>query len=100
MGAVVEPGVVLDRVVELAGVRLEDRAAPVQALARAYLRRVGGPIVAGRRDEDIEPEALLAEILGAYGLAANRTGPVAVRAFTPSRAEHGYETGGSVLETN
>src|SRR3954452_19242196 len=89
MGAMVEPGVVLDRVVELAG------DPPVQAFARAYLRRP-----AHHGEEDAAPEALLAEILGAYGLAANRSGPVAVRAFTPSRAEYGYDTGGSVVETN
>src|SRR4051812_31830759 len=89
MGAVVEPGVVLDRVVELAG------DPPVQAFARAYLRRP-----AHHGEEDAAPEALLAEILGAYGLAANRAGPVAVRAFTPSRTEYGYDTGGSVIETN
>src|SRR4051794_6988879 len=91
MGAVAEPGVVVDRVVELAA------DAPVQAFARAYLRR---PAAAHARDEEADPEALLAEVHGAYGLAANRAGPVAVRAFTPSRAEHGYDTGGSVVETN
>src|SRR3954464_12570334 len=91
MGAVAEPGVLVDRVVELAG------DAPVQAFARAYLRR---PAAAHARDEEADPEALLAEVDGAYGLAANRAGPVAVRAFTPSRAEHGYDTGGSVVETN
>src|SRR4051794_24639247 len=91
MGAVAEPGVVVDRVVELAA------DAPVQAFARAYLRR---PAAAHARDEEAHPEALLAEVLGAYGLAANRAGPVAVRALTPSRAEYGYETGGSVIETN
>src|SRR4051794_35599239 len=90
MGAVVEPGVVLDRVVELAG------DPPVQAFARAYLRRPA----AGARDDEADPEALLAEVLGAYGMAANRRSPVAVRAFTPSRTERGYDTGGSVLETN
>src|SRR3954454_16929071 len=90
MGAVVETGVVLDRVVELAG------HSPVQAFARAYLRRPA----AGARDDEADPEALLAEVLGAYGMAANRSGPVAVRAFTPSRTDHGYDTGGSVLETN
>src|SRR3954451_10691127 len=89
MGAVVEPGVVLDRVVELAG------DPPVQAFARAYLRR---PPSGG--DDDGDAHALLAEGLGASGRAATRSGPVAVRAFTPSRAEHGYETGGSVVETN
>src|SRR3954447_23591017 len=91
MGAVARAGVVVARVVELAA------DAPVQSFARAYLRR---PAAAHARDEEADPEALLAEVLGAYGLAANRTGPVAVRAFTPSRTEHGYDSGASVLETN
>src|SRR4051795_13216029 len=91
MGAVAEPGVVVDRVVELAA------DAPVQAFARAYLRR---PAAAHARDEEADPEAPLAEVQGANGRAATRAGPVAVRAFTPSRAEHGYDTGGSVVETN
>src|SRR5439155_26097974 len=96
MGAVAEPGIVLARVVELAGARLDARAAPVQAFARAYLRRPAAPPT----EEDGDADALLAEVLGAYGLAANRSGPVAVRAFTPSRTEHGYSAGGSVVETN
>src|SRR5438309_6958035 len=90
MGAVAEPGV-LERVVELAG------DPPVQAFARAYLRR---PPAAAGTGEDGDAEALLAEVLGAYGLTANRSSPVAVRAFTPSRTEHGYDAGASVLETN
>src|SRR4051812_48707176 len=89
MGAVVEPGVVLDRVVELAG------DPPVRAFAGASLP---GPPAAG--DDDGDAPALLAEVLGAYGLAATRRGPGAVPAFTPGRAEHGYETGGWVVETN
>src|SRR4051794_8443751 len=91
MGAVGEPGGGPGRVGDLAD------APEVKAFARAYLRR---PAAAGRPDDDCDPDALLAEVLGAYGLAANRTAPVAVRAFTPSRTEHGYATGGSVLETN
>ena len=48
-----------------------------------------------------DTEALYHEVLGAFELAASRDGaPIAVRAFNPTRAEHGYEPGGSVLETN
>ncbi|HMJ36067.1 MAG TPA: NAD-glutamate dehydrogenase domain-containing protein [Baekduia sp.] len=69
-----------------------------ETLARfvgAYLRRAAG--VDGRTDR---PEALLAEARGAFGLADARGGAsAAVRAFTPSIAEHGYDTAGSVLET-
>jgi glutamate dehydrogenase len=63
--------------------------------AGAYLRRAAG--VGGRTER---PEALLAEARGALELADLREGAsVAVRAFTPSTAEHGYDTAGSVLET-
>jgi glutamate dehydrogenase len=68
------------------------RAEAVAAFARAYLRRLpdGG-----------DPEALYHELLGAFELAASRDGaPMAVRAFNPTQAEHGYQPGGSVLETN
>ena len=66
--------------------------------ARAYLRRAPSPD-AEQPDED--PEALLAEARGAFALADARGGAVlGVRAFTPQRAEHGYESAGSVLETN
>jgi glutamate dehydrogenase len=66
----------------------------------AYLRRA--PVAnAGADAPDEDPEALLAEARGAFALADGRAGSVAaVRAFTPNRAEHGYETTGSVLETN
>jgi glutamate dehydrogenase len=64
--------------------------------ARQYLRRGAGT---HGREED--PEALLAEARGAFALADARDGAAAgVRAFTPSVAEHGYEAGGSALETN
>jgi glutamate dehydrogenase len=72
-----------------------------EALARfagAYLRRAPA---AGADAPDEDAEALLAEARGAFALADGRAGGVAaVRAFTPNRAEHGYETTGSVLETN
>jgi glutamate dehydrogenase len=64
----------------------------------AYLRRA--PSADAEAPEE-EPEALLAEVRGAFALADGRGGAIAsVRAFTPRREEHGYETAGSVLETN
>src|SRR5215470_10367159 len=73
-----------------------ERAEAVAEFARAYLRRM-----AARDDDGLDAEALYHEVLGAFELAASRDGaPMAVRAFNPSRAEHGYETTGSVLETN
>ena len=64
----------------------------------AYLRRA--PSADAEAPEE-EPEALLAEARGAFALADGRGGAIAgVRAFTPRREEHGYETAGSVLETN
>ena len=68
-----------------------DRAATVQAFAQAYLRR----LTAAGDDDGHDPEALYHELLGAFELAAARDGaPMAVRAFNPTRAEHGYEPGG------
>ena len=68
-----------------------ERAEAVQAFARAYLRRLA---TAGDGDGH-DAEALYHELLGAFELAASRNGaPMAVRAFNPTRAEHGYETGG------
>src|SRR3954447_5763402 len=70
---------------------------PLARFVAAYLRRPAG--ADGERHGD--PDALLAEARGAFALADARDGAVAgVRAFTPHRAEHGYEAGGSVLETN
>jgi glutamate dehydrogenase len=82
-----------DEVVELARAREGEALA---AFARAYLHRA--PSADGA---EADAEALLAEVRGAFGVADTRGGAVAaVRAFTPYRGEHGYETAGSVLETN
>ncbi|HEY4095046.1 MAG TPA: NAD-glutamate dehydrogenase domain-containing protein, partial [Baekduia sp.] len=63
--------------------------------AEAYLRRSAG--IDGR---GATPEALLAEARGALALADGRDGvAAAVRAFTPTVADHGYDAAGSVLET-
>jgi len=74
-----------------------ERADAVREFAKAYLRRL-----AVAADDDVhDTEALYHEVVGAFELAASRNGaPMAVRAFNPTRAEHGYEPGGSVLETN
>ena len=70
-----------------------DRAPALQAFAAAYLHRVP--------EDSAEPEALYHEVAGAFELVASRRGrPAAVRAFTPTMAECGYETGGSIVETN
>src|SRR3954470_7488155 len=70
---------------------------PLARFVAAYLRRPAG--ADGERQGD--PDALLAEARGAFALADARDGAAAgVRAFTPQRAEHGYEAAGSVLETN
>src|SRR3954471_10898976 len=74
-----------------------DRAATVQAFAQAYLRR----LATAADGDGHDAEALYHELLGAFELAAARDGaPMAVRAFNPTRAEHGYEPAGSVVETN
>ena len=74
-----------------------ERADAVREFAMAYLRR----LAAGADDERHDPEALYHEVVGAFELAASRNGaPIAVRAFNPTRAEHGYEPAGSVVETN
>ena len=72
-----------------------ERAEAVRQFAKAYLRRLSA-------DEDgHDEEALFHEVVGAFQLAASRNGaPIAVRAFNPTREEHGYEPAGSVLETN
>jgi glutamate dehydrogenase len=85
------------RLQELIGEKVPpDRADAVRAFAHAYLRRLSGDAAEG-----ISPEHLLGEVLGAFEFASVRGDePVAVRAFNPTLAEHGYEPLGSVVETN
>jgi len=86
-----------DPLSELIGRRVPaERADAVRAFAHAYLRRLSAD-----RDGAIAPEALLAEVLGAFALAEGRgREPAVVRAFNPTRERDGYEPLGSVLETN
>ena len=75
-----------ERVATLAGDGL------LRAFADAYLHR--------HHEEDADPKAVLAEVRGAFELMAERgRSPASVRAFTPRREEHGYESVGSVVET-
>ena len=85
------------RLLELIDQRVPaDRAAAVRNFATAYLRRLTPDSSDGISDED-----LLAEVISAFEFASSRNGdPVAVRAFNPTREEHGYEPLGSVVETN
>jgi glutamate dehydrogenase len=75
-----------------------ERAPAVRAFAQAFLRRLAA-------DEDGEgplvTEVLCGEIVGLFEFASARgEAPIAVRAFNPSLDEHGYESPGSVVETN
>src|SRR5215217_1423009 len=75
-----------------------ERAPAVRAFAEAFLRRLSAE---GDGEGPIVPEVLCGEIVGLFELASARgDAPIAVRAFNPSLDEHGYETAGSVVETN
>src|SRR3954449_7946835 len=83
---------------DLIGERTSSERAPaVRAFAEAFLRRLS----ADGADGTLAPDALCDEIVGAFEFASGRGAePIAVRAFTPTLEEHGYEAPGSVVETN
>ena len=85
------------RLLELIDERMPaERAAPIRAFAQAYLRRLSADA-----SEGVSPEDLLGEIVSLFDFASSRGDePVLVRAFNPTRDEHGYEPLGSVVETN
>src|SRR5215213_6678255 len=75
-----------------------ERAPAVRAFAEAFLRRLSQD---GNGRGALVPEVLCGEIVGLFEFASGRGDrPIAVRAFTPTVDEHGYETLGSVVETN
>src|SRR3954469_2409498 len=75
-----------------------ERAPAVRAFAQAFLRRLSAE---GDGEGPLVPEVLCGEIVGLFEFASARgDAPIAVRAFNPSLDEHGYETPGSVVETN
>src|SRR3954451_5437262 len=74
-----------------------ERGPAGRAFAEAFLRRLS----ADGADGALAPDALCGEIVGAFEFASARGAePIAVRAFTPTLEEHGYEVPGSVVETN
>jgi len=79
--------------------RIDERrpqdATVLKAFAAAYLRRLSADAA-----EASSTDELFAEVAGVFDFAAARgEHPIAVRAFNPTAAEHGYERPGSVLET-
>ena len=84
---------------DLIGERTSSERAPaVRAFAEAFLRRLSAD---GADGDGLAPDALCGEIVGAFEFASARGAePIAVRAFTPTLEEHGYELPGSVVETN
>src|SRR3954471_14023989 len=75
-----------------------ERTPAVRAFAQAFMRRLSAE---GDGEGPLVPEVLCGEIVGLFEFASARgDAPIAVRAFNPSPAEHGYETPGSVVETN
>src|SRR4051794_10171296 len=78
---------------ETHGGSARDPAGGGRACAAAYVGRL--------ETYGISAEHVAAEVLGAFRFASDRgRGPVAVRAFNPTRERDGYEPLGSVLETN
>jgi len=73
-----------------------ERVEAVREFARRYTRRLSPEDLAG-----VTADELLAQVLGAFRLAdARGSQDVAVRAFNPTLGEAGYQTLGSVVETN
>ncbi len=73
-----------------------DRRAVVTEFARAYTRRIADEELAG-----IPAEELFGQVKGAFDLAdARGSAPQAVRVFNPDLATDGYQTVGTVVETN
>ena len=83
---------------DLIGERTSSERAPaVRAFAEAFLRRLS----ADGGADGLDADALCGAIVGAFEFASARGAePIAVRAFTPTIEEHGYELPGSVVETN
>ncbi len=87
---------VREGLMELIAEKRPQEAAALREFASAYLRRLSADAA-----ESMSAEELFAEVAGAFDFAATRCEhPIVVRAFNPTRSEHGYERAGSVLETN
>lgn len=96
IGRTAAPGVPLDGLLErIAKGAGKKRASALRAFGEAYIRRLSG----SERADLLE--ALPGQIAGAFELADGRgSDPIAVRAFNPTIERDGYETVGTVVETN
>jgi glutamate dehydrogenase len=73
-----------------------ERAEPLAAFAKAYMRRLPDEQFAAQPAEE-----LFAHVASVFEFADSRgTEPIAVRAFNPTLAGHGYQTLGTVVEVN
>ncbi len=73
-----------------------SRLPAIREFARAYVRRISPDLVPG-----LNAEELFGQVMGAFDLADGRgTAPLAVRVFNPTLADDGYQTVGTVVETN
>ncbi len=73
-----------------------SRLPAVREFARAYVRRISPDLVPG-----LNAEELFGQVMGAFDLADGRgSAPLAVRVFNPTLADDGYQTVGTVVETN
>ncbi|MGQ0670526.1 MAG: NAD-glutamate dehydrogenase [Actinomycetota bacterium] len=82
-------------------VRITERVSPERAYAVGEFAKA----FTYRMSEDelsrLSAEELFGRVMGAFDLADGRgSAPVAVRVFTPTLAGDGYQTAGSVIETN
>ena len=95
MSRTAAPGFPLDALFErITKGAKRDRAQALRTFAELYIRRLTPAELAAAAD------ALPGQVRGAFALADGRGGAAAVRAFNPDPATDGYETPGSVLETN
>jgi glutamate dehydrogenase len=67
----------------------------VVAFGRGYMKRLSADQLA-----DVTADELTGQIVGAFELVDRRSGDVAVRAFNPTLVRDGYQTLGSVVESN
>lgn len=72
------------------------RAEPLGEFVKAYMRRLPDDQILAQPAEE-----LFAHVVGLFDFVdARGVSPVAVRAFNPTLAEHGYQTLGTVIEVN
>jgi glutamate dehydrogenase len=88
---------VVEELIARIGERVDpDRREAVIAFAKAYTRRLADEELAG-----IPVEELFGQVKGAFDLADRRgSASQVVRVFTPELTTDGYQTVGSVVETN